>query len=603
MSIQKIRESINLFLYDSKDTVLKIFRVSSVLVALIAVIAILYYHGFAITPEQDQLIITTLRLAFGYFVVKYFIRLFYSFQPLKDFKDSLFEGILILTVVLDSLLSFLFGFELVHSIGKTFGIEGIPWFYHISIQLYFILILVNEIGRAGSRLSSLNLSPPTLLIGSFLVLIFGGAGLLMLPEMTTSHQSMAFLEALFTSISASCVTGLIVVDTATYFSLKGQMVIMLLIQLGGLNIISFASVFALIARRGIGLKHQSIIQESLNAESLSASSSLFKQIFVFSMMIELLGAVLIYFSWLDIPQISSQGDKIFYSIFHSISAFNNAGFSIFSNGLFEEGVKNAYTLHLVLAMLIILGGIGFNTLRDLLSYSHIRERFLKPFRGLKIDTKLSLYSAGILILAGFIVFYVFEYDNTLGSEPWYGQVVGAFFQSVSTRTAGFNTIDIGAMAIPSLIFTIFLMFIGASPGSTGGGIKTNTFALIILGAWSTARGRPRLELFKNTIPYDLLNKAFLIFFIAIVFISIAIFGLAITEPDKDLIALAYEEVSAFCTVGLSTGITSDLSTGGRIIIMISMFLGRVGILSLAFALGRNTKVLNYKYPKASMLIG
>lgn len=603
MSIHKIRESINLFIYDSKDTVQKVFRVSSMLVALLAVLSIIYFHGFSLTQEENKLIVTFLRIAFGFFVVKYLVRLFYSFQPLVEFRSSLFEGILIIVVLIDTVLSLLFNYELVHSLGRLLHIENIEWFYALAIQLYFVLILVNEIGRAGNRISSFNLSPPTLLISSFLVLISGGTLLLMLPEMTTSGTSMNFLEAMFTSISASCVTGLIVVDTATYFSLKGQMVIMLLIQLGGLNIISFASVFALIARRGIGLKHQSILQESLNAESLSASSSLFRQIFVFSLLIELLGAVLIFFSWKDIPQVASISDRVFYSIFHSISAFNNAGFSIFSNGLFEEGVRNAYVLQLVIAMLIILGGIGFTTLRDLFSFSKIRERFLQPFRTLKIDTKLSLYSAGILILLGFIVFFIFERRNTLSQEPWYGQIVGAFFQSVSTRTAGFNTVDIGAMAVPSLIFTIFLMFIGASPGSTGGGIKTNTFALIILGAWSTARGRSRLEIFKRTIPYDLLNKAFLIFFIAIVFIALAIFGLTITEPDKSITALAYEEVSAFCTVGLSTGITADLSTAGRIIIMISMFLGRVGILSLAFALGRSAKGSNYKYPKASMLIG
>ncbi len=603
MIFQEIREKVNLFIYDSRDIVLKLFRVSSVIVAFIAVLSILYFHGFNITSQENKVITIILRVAFGYFVVKYFVRLLFSLQPLKDFKNSLFEGVLILLVVLNASFAFLFDWELIHHLGQLLNIENINWFFAVGIQLYFVLILVNEVGRAGSRLSSFNLSPPAMLIGSFFILILFGSGLLVLPEMTSSGESMPYFDALFTSISASCVTGLIVVDTATYFSLKGQMVIMLLIQLGGLNIISFASVFALIARRGIGLKHQSMLQESLNAESLSASSSLFRQIFLFSMLIEIAGSVLIFFSWKDIPEVSATSDKIFYSIFHSISAFNNAGFSVFSNGLFEEGVRNAYTLHLVIALLIILGGIGFTTMRDLFSFSRIKERYQKNWRSLRIDTKLSLYSAAILILSGFVVFYIFEVNNTLKDESIWGQVVGALFQSVTTRTAGFNTVDVGALAKPALIFSIFLMFIGASPGSTGGGIKTNTFAIIILGAWSTARGKPRLELFKSTIPYELLNKAFLIFFISLCFISLGIFGLAISEPDKSLLALSYEEVSAFCTVGLSTGITSDLSTAGRIIIMLSMFLGRVGILSLAFALGRNKKVHNYKYPKASLLIG
>lgn len=603
MIFQKIREKINLFIYDSKDVVLKTFRVTSVIVALVAVLCILYFHGFHITPKENRIITIILRAAFGYFVLKYFVRLFFSFQPLKDFKSSLFEGVLIFLVVLNATFAIIFDWELIHHLGRWLHIENINWFFAVGIQAYFVLILINEIGRAGSRLSSFNLSPPTMLIGSFVILILFGSILLILPEMTTSGISMPYFDALFTSISASCVTGLIVVDTATYFSFKGQMVIMLLIQLGGLNIISFASVFALIARGKMGLKHQSILQESLNAESLNASSSLFRQIFIFSMLIEFAGAALIYFSWKDIPEISATSDKVFYSIFHSISAFNNAGFSVFSNGLFEEGVRDAYTLHLVIALLIILGGIGFTTMRDLFSYSRIKDRYQNKWRSLRIDTKLSLYSAAILIVAGFVIFYIFELNNTLKDESAWGQIVGAIFQSVTTRTAGFNTVDVGALAKPALIFSIFLMFIGASPGSTGGGIKTNTFAIILLGAWSTARGKPRLELFKSTIPYDLLNKAFLIFFISLCFISLAIFGLSISEPDKGLIALSYEEVSAFCTVGLSTGITSDLSTSGRIIIMLSMFLGRVGILSLAFALGRNKKVHDYKYPKASLLIG
>lgn len=603
MIFQKIREKINLFIYDSKDVVLKTFRVTSVIVALVAVLCILYFHGFHITPKENRIITIILRAAFGYFVLKYFVRLFFSFQPLKDFKSSLFEGVLIFLVVLNATFAIIFDWELIHHLGRWLHIENINWFFAVGIQAYFVLLLINEIGRAGSRLSSFNLSPPTMLIGSFVILILFGSILLILPEMTTSGISMPYFDALFTSISASCVTGLIVVDTATYFSFKGQMVIMLLIQLGGLNIISFASVFALIARGKMGLKHQSILQESLNAESLNASSSLFRQIFIFSMLIEFAGAALIYFSWKDIPEISATSDKVFYSIFHSISAFNNAGFSVFSNGLFEKGVRDAYTLHLVIALLIILGGIGFTTMRDLFSYSRIKDRYQNKWRSLRIDTKLSLYSAAILIVAGFVIFYIFELNNTLKDESVWGQIVGAIFQSVTTRTAGFNTVDVGDLAKPALIFSIFLMFIGASPGSTGGGIKTNTFAIILLGAWSTARGKPRLELFKSTIPYDLLNKAFLIFFISLCFISLAIFGLSISEPDKGLIALSYEEVSAFCTVGLSTGITSDLSTAGRIIIMLSMFLGRVGILSLAFALGRNKKVHDYKYPKASLLIG
>lgn len=603
MNIQRIREKINLAIYDLKTPALQIMRVLSVFVSLIAVISLLYFHGFNTTGKERAIITLIIKAAFGFFIFKYFTRLFFSFQPIKDFKDTIFEGILMLIIVANVILSLLFNWELIRGIGNLFGLDNIERFFALVIQGYIVLILINEIGRAGSRISSLNLSPPTLLISSFLLLIAGGTGLLMLPEMTVSGQSMPFMHAMFTSISASCVTGLVVVDTATYFSFKGQFVIMMLIQLGGLNIISFASVFALFARKGIGLKHQSILQENLNAESLSASSSLFKQIFIFSLVIEMVGAILIFFSWKEGIGLSDFTDRAFYSIFHSISAFNNAGFSTFSNGLYEHGVRNSYFLHIVIAILIFLGGIGFTTLRDVFSFSRIKERFQKKRFSLRLDTKLSLYSAAILILAGFIIFMIFENHNVLQGQSTGGQIVTSFFQSVTTRTAGFNTVDFGALTKPVLIFMILLMFIGASPGSTGGGIKTNTFALVLLGAWSTTRGKPRLELFRSTISFELLNKAFLIFLFSLGFISIGIFGLAITEPNKDLLSLSFEEVSAFGTVGLSTGITSALSPAGRVIIMLSMFIGRIGTLSLAFALGRKKKIHDYKYPKANILVG
>ena len=603
MKLRDIREKINIAIYDSKETVLKLFRVSSIVVTLIAVFAMLYFHGFDISNSHKHIITLVLKGAFGFFTLKYFARIFFSFSPLTDFKESIFEGTLISLILINGILAFFFDFHLLQSIGLTLGFNNVTRFVAIVIQCYFLLLLLNEIGRAGSRISNLNFSPPTLLISSFLILIVVGCGLLMLPEMSNPKGSMPFFESLFTSISASCVTGLTVVDTATYFTFKGQLVVMLLIQMGGLNIISFASIFALIARRGMGIKHQSILQENLNAESLSASSSLFRQIFVFSLSIELIGAALIFLFWSDSTHFHTLGDQFFYALFHSISAFNNAGFSTLSQGMFSTGVQHSYALHLVIALLIVLGSLGFATLRDLFSPQLLRERKQKSWKGLRIDSKISLYSAAILIGAGTIIFLLFENNNSLAEHSAFGKFTTALFQSVTTRTAGFNTVDIATLSAPVLIFTIFLMFIGAAPGSTGGGIKTSTFTLVFLGAWSTTRGKSRLELFRSTIPFELLNKAFLILLFSLSFISLGIFGLVIVEPDKDLLALSFEEVSAFSTVGLSTGITSQLSMPGKVIIMLSMFIGRIGTLSLAFALGLKQKSNDYKYPKANILVG
>jgi len=603
MGLREIREFINLRIYDSKASVLRAFRVMSVIVAIFSVGCLLYYHGFNTTLTEQNFIIKVIKWSFGFYILKYGIRLFYSFQPLKDIRDSVPEAVLMLIIILNFLSSSIFGWEMIHSLGNVLGFDHLENFFILVIQAYLFIILINEVGRAVNVITHFNLSPPALLVSSFLLLIALGCGLLSMPAMSATGKSIPFLEALFTSISASCVTGLVIVDTATHFSFKGQFVIMALIQLGGLNIISFATIFALFARRGLGLKHQSIIQENLNTESLSDSNTLFKQIFIFSLSLEVAGAILIFLNWSPQTPFNGFWDKAFFSLFHSISAFNNAGFSLFSQGLFENNIANSYSLHLVIAVLIICGGIGFATLRDVFSIKEYRERKKKPWKSFKVNTKISLISAGVLIAAGFIVFYVFESGNTMSERSLGGKVVSSLFQSISTRTAGFNTIDIGQVTTPALIFTIFLMFIGASPGSTGGGIKTNTFAMVLLGAWSTSRGKERLELFRSTIPFDLLNKALLIFLFAIAFISIGIFGLAIVEPDTDLIALSFEEVSAFCTVGLSTGITSDLSLGGKIIIMISMFVGRIGPLTVAFALGGKKQSTDYKYPKASVQVG
>lgn len=603
MTLKELREYINLKIYHIKTPVQKFFRLASIIVASIVVGSLIYFHGFLIDDAERKVITLIIQFGLGFYILKYISRLVLSFKPLEDIKDSIPEGILMLIVILNFVFARLFGWEMIHSFGELIHISNLENFFTLVVQFYFAIILMNEIGRAGTFIGSLKLSPPLLLISSFVVLIVVGTGLLLLPEVTASGNSMNFSDALFTSISASCVTGLTVVETANYFSVKGQVLIMMLIQMGGLNIISFASIFAIFAKKRIGLKHQSILQNSLNVESLSDGSSLFRKVFKFSIIIEVVGAILIFLSWGDQVIFETLRQKVFYSLFHSISAFNNAGFSLFENGLFNQSVQSSYHLHWVIAILIILGGIGFAVIRDVMSVKSNRKIRKNNWRSLHVNSKVALLSSGILIAAGFLIFFIFEGGNTMAGQSTFGKITSSFFQSITARTAGFNTLDIGAFSAPALIFLIFLMFIGAAPGSTGGGIKSNTFVMVLLGAWTTTTGRERLEIFKNTIPFDLLNKAFLIFLFSIAFISLAIFGLAITEPDKELLSISFEAVSAYCTVGLSTGITSEFSEGGRAILMLSMFLGKVGTLSLAFAIGLKKRTVEYKYPKANIMVG
>ncbi len=601
--IDRFREKVNLKLYASKVAMLRTLRIGSGIVAISTILALIYYHGFKITQEEYRWIVFIVKFSIGFYILKYIIEFVYSFSPKQHLRETKWEGFLMLFLAINIISVNITGIDLVGKTGDFFGFTRFAEFFVLVIQGYFLLIVFLEIGKASTFLPLAKLSPPAILIMSFLLLILFGTLLLLLPEMNVTGESMRFEDALFTSISASCVTGLTVVDTATYLSFKGQFIVMSLIQLGGLNIISFATLFAFFSRKGLGIKHQSIIQEGYLGETLNTSSELIKQIFRFTLIIELAGAVLIFFTLGKQIVFHDLEDRVFFSLFHSISAFNNAGFSTLSEGLHTEAIRTAFPMQMTIAILVILGGLGFGTIRDVFTIRTVRERIQKPWLHTRLGTKISIYAAAALITIGTIVFLSLESDGVISEQTWPEKIFTSFFQSVTTRTAGFNTVDIGALSLPVLIFFTFLMFIGASTGSTGGGIKTSTFTLVLLSAYSTIRGKKNLELFKKRIPWELLNKAFSIFLFSGSFILMGIFFLTITDPEIPFRDLMFEQVSAFCTVGLTTGITADLSIGGRTIIMVSMFIGRIGTLTLAIALGRRLKSNNYKYPKADLMVG
>ena len=603
MSFRSFRERVNIFLFDSKEKASTWLNYASFAVSLYAIISLIYYFGYPETDYSRSFIITSIRISFGFYLIKYILGYVYSFHPKTYFRSTWFEGILMLLILGNALSLFLFDFPIVRWLGEQVGFENLASFYVIFIQSYFLIIVGIEITKATSVFSSIRLSPPLMLLMSFLILITFGCGLLSLPEMNTTGTATPFLDALFTAISASCVTGLVVVDTATFFSVKGQIVIMFLIQLGGLNIISFATFIALFSRKGIGIRHQSLFQEQVAAEGLFASRGLLRQIFAFSFIAEIIGSFLIFILWSPQMPFSGFGEKFFYSIFHSISAFNNAGFSLMTNGLYEEMVQNAYLLHIVIGILIFFGGLGFPVISDIWGLRRMRERIQQPWKTYSIATKIAVYSSIALLVFGAVAFFFIEKNNTLEEMNFGERVISSIFQSITTRTAGFNTVDIGSLAIPTLIMFIFLMFIGASSGSTGGGIKTSTFAAIFLASYATIRGKKNVELFKHTISQETLGRAYSIFLFSATFIFFSVLLLTIFEPQFDILALVFEEVSAFATAGLSTGITSELGVPGKIIIMVSMFVGRVGTLTLAFALSSRIGSTEYKYPNANLIVG
>jgi len=595
--LNALRERINIKLYDSREFVLQMLTRGSVLVALTTLVALVFYHGFELQAHQNKVVGYVVRGSIGYYLVKYLLELLYNFHPIQFLKDRKWEGILMLFLIVDILIINLAGFELLNEAGLFLKIPGLQESFLIVLQCYVLVIVGLEFGRVGELLPQSKLSPPTLLVLSFLVLIALGTCLLMLPEMTVrGRDGLDLFTALFTSISASCVTGLSLIDISTILSAKGQFIVMLLMQLGGLNIISFAALFAIL-RGGFGMRQQNFMSENLG-EDLKRSRSLISAIFRLTLIIEGTGALLLGILWRN--DFDTLGTTIFYSLFHSISAFNNAGFSLFSDSLASQTVQWDFSIHWVIALMIVLGGIGFGTITDILRQSWTKQSLLRSWRGLRIGTKLGLVVSATLILVGGIIFFFLD----PGSQNVGAHISDSFFQSITARTAGFNTVSIGALATPAILFLIFLMFIGGGSGSTAGGIKTSTFALVFMSAAATIQGKKNINIYKTQIPWELMNRAFAIFLFSVVSILLGVFALTILEPSMNLLDLAFEEVSAFCTVGLSTGITADLSTGSKMILMLSMLVGRVGTLTLAFALsGQRQEVNTFKYPKANIHVG
>ena len=439
----------------------------------------------------------------------------------------------------------------------------------------------------------LNINPAHFLIFGFLGLILVGTLLLMLPIATSDRHHLSWIDALFEATSAVCVTGLAVVDTGTTFTLFGQLVLLVLIQLGGWGFMTSGILMFLLLGKRIGFKERLILKESINSFSLHGIISLVKRIILITLIVECLGAVVLAIRWsFDMPW----PQAVYYGIFHSISAFNNAGFGLEPDSL-SKWVGDP-TVNLMVTFLFIVGGIGFTVILDVFQKKSVTKYSL--------HTKIILIVTLLLNTVSFFTILALEYQNpsTLGPLSFTEKLWAAYFQGVVPRTAGFNSIDVSQMTPSSLIYTIGIMFIGASPGSTGGGIKITTTALLLLALWSFVTNRQEVCLFKRTIPREQVYRAMSIAISAVLFNFIIFFLLTITEKGADVTKILFETVSAFGTVGMSAGLTGELSPIGRILITIMMFIGRVGPLTMAFALVMNDKKRSrIRYAEEKILIG
>lgn len=397
--------------------------------------------------------------------------------------------------------------------------------------------------RRISEFKFLKLSPPQILVLGFASIILIGALLLMLPISSTSGNSVEFIDALFTSTSATCVTGLVVLDTGTSFTIFGKTVIMILIQIGGLGFMTMATLFSLVLKRKISLRDRLILQEAMNQGSMEGIVRLIRRVLIYSLVIEGCAALLLSIRWaFDMPL----GKAIYYGIFHAVSMFNNAGFDIF--GDFRSLTDYVYDplVNIIVMFLIVSGGIGFIVMSDLVEF--------RVTRGLSLHSKVVLSTSTGLILIGALVIFIFEFTNTrtLGSLNFGGKILSAFFQSVSPRTAGANTVDIAGLRQATQFFIVILMFIGASPGSTGGGIKTTTFTMMIGAVIAMLRGREDVVLFRYRLAQERIYKALTITLLALLLIASVSMILSTTE-DSNFLAILFETTSAFATVGLTRG--------------------------------------------------
>lgn len=435
----------------------------------------------------------------------------------------------------------------------------------------------------------LNLTPPHALILSYIGLSILGTLILKLPG--TSHQSTSWLQALFTAVSASTVTGLVVVDTGTHFTLFGQWILLLLMQCGGLGLMTFGIIVIHLTRGQLGLKHRAALRETFNHTGQGDVRRVMLWAIGFTAIMELLGTVLLASQW--VPEMG-WAKGLFYSFFHTLAAFNNAGFALAADSLVTYAGNPL--INIVISLLFISGGIGFVVIADIIEK--------KRFRQFALHTKLMLVGTLVINLIAMTVILVLEHGNpaTLAALPdWSAKLWASWFQGVTPRSAGFNTLDTAALFPSTTFFIIGLMFIGGGSGSTAGGIKLGTFIVALLATWTFLRGRERPIVFGRSIQLDIIRKSLAIIVISLLCVSTGIFLLAVTETGNFL-DLTFEAVSAAATVGLSRGITADLSTVGQVIIIVLMLIGRVGPLAIAFTLA-NARGESIQYPAGQVNIG
>jgi len=569
-------------------------------VSMICAAIVIFNVGYVTDPTLGTLLGKTIHYLFFVLFFMIALRESSSIYALRKIAVEHYSGLFILIYFIFILIA------------RFAGIDGLSVFSREQwIYLGIYIIFIAELSKSTLFFDNFYFNPTILFVISFLVLILIGTVLLMLPR-TTIEAPLSFVDALFMATSAVCITGLSVADISTNFSMFGQTVIIVLIQVGGLGIMTFTGFFGYFFSGGFSFKNQLMFGEILGENKVaSVIKTLLTMIFI-TLLFEFLGALLI-FSTLERANFPNMGSMIFFSIFHSISSFCNAGFSILSGGITNDAYKFNYPFQLALSSLFILGGLGFGIVLNF--YTYMKESILLWYHRLitkknykhkawsfSFNSKLVLLCNAIIIVAATLFFYFLERKNTLSLEKGLdGEWATSFFMANAARSAGYNSIDLSFVGAPTIFLIMLLMWIGASPGSTGGGVKVTTVALSFVNIISLAKGKEYIEIFKRRIASESVNKAFAIILLSFIVVGLSFFALIFTDPDKSMKDLLFESLSAYTTCGLSLGITPSLSMGGKLIIVVTMLVGRVGMLTLLVAFIKNTTRRNIIFPEEKIL--
>ncbi len=530
----------------------------------------------------------------GFFVVTLLINFFISDKKWQYIKQSPFEFTLLFLFIISLILEKIISIEEPHYLLQRTTSHSFIKLYFVLIQIYIIISSIISLTKTREKWLFFSLSPARILMISYVIVIVAGTFMLKLPKAT--YSGITWIDAFFTSTSAVCITGLTTLNVSRVFTFEGQVFILLLIQLGGLGIITLTSFIALFIQKGFRLKDQIIVQEVLDNENLSSLTSILKAIVTITFITELAGAIGLYLSWKDFGM--SEFDRIFNAVFHSISAYCNAGFSIFPNGLETSGYHFNTPSLITIMLLIVLGGLGFYTYADMLRIGKIKIIHKK---GLTLQSKIILLATLFLVLSGALLVWIIQY-SLWKDQPLGKQLLDAFFLSITSRTAGFSTVSIRELAIPTLMMVILLMYIGGAPNSTSGGIKLTTAMTILASLRAFVNGKDRVEIGWNTIPGRTVRRAFIVFIVSILLIFVVLFVLTWTE-DHAFLDIFFEVISAFGTVGLSRGITPDLTLIGKIMIALMMFAGRIGLFTFAIAMSEEHEDDGYNFPEINLMVG